>query len=70
MNRSHTAVAVALFAATFAAHAQTNGPNDAQIAAIWASFGPLDCACVANAAAKRTTADAVRIRFIAAPSRK
>jgi putative membrane protein len=41
MNRSHTAVAVALFAAAFAAHAQS-GPNDAQIAAIVVTANQVD----------------------------
>jgi putative membrane protein len=42
MNRSHTAVAVALFAATFAAHAQSGEPNDAQIAAIVVTANQVD----------------------------
>lgn len=42
MNRNHTAVALALFAATFAAHAQSGGPNDAQIAAIVVTANQVD----------------------------
>ena len=42
MNRIPTAVAVALFAAAFAAHAQSGGPNDAQIAAIVVTANQVD----------------------------
>jgi putative membrane protein len=42
MKRMHTAVALALFSATFVASAQSGAPNDAQIAAIVVTANQVD----------------------------
>ena len=57
MKRVHTALAVALLSATFAAGAQSGGPNDAQIAAIVVTANQVDIDAGKLAEARSTNQD-------------
>jgi putative membrane protein len=57
MKRMLTALAVALFSATFVAYAQSGGPNDAQIAAIVVTANQVDIDAGKLAETKGTSKD-------------